>query len=63
MIGKLIAYGDSREVALARMKGALAEISIKGIRTNIDLHKEIIDDAAFQAGGTNIHYLEKKLGL
>ena len=63
MIGKLIAYGDTRDVALARMKGALAEISIKGIRTNIDLHKEIIDDAAFKAGGTNIHYLEKKLGL
>ena len=63
MIGKLIAYGDTREVALARMKGALAEISIKGIRTNIDLHKDIIDDAAFKAGGTNIHYLEKKLGL
>lgn len=63
MIGKLIAYGDSREVALARMRGALDEINIKGIRTNIDLHKEIIDDAAFQAGGTNIHYLEKKLGI
>lgn len=63
MIGKLIAYGDTREVALARMKGALAEISITGIRTNIDLHKDIIDDAAFKAGGTNIHYLEKKLGI
>jgi len=63
MIGKLIAYGNTREEALARMKGALAEISIKGIKTNIDLHKEIIDDAAFMAGGTNIHYLEKKLGL
>lgn len=63
MIGKLIAYGETREVALARMRGALDEINIKGIRTNIDLHKDIIDDAAFQAGGTNIHYLEKKLGI
>lgn len=63
MIGKLIAYGCTREVALARMKGALAEISITGIKTNIDLHKEIFDDANFQAGGTNIHYLEKKLGI
>lgn len=63
MIGKLIAYGNTREEALARMLGALDEISITGINTNIELHKEIIGDANFQAGGTNIHYLEKKLGL
>ncbi len=63
MIGKLIAYGCDRETALKRMQGALDEIDIKGIRTNIDLHKEILDDVAFQAGGVNIHYLEKKLGL
>lgn len=63
MIGKLIAYGCDREVAIARMQGALAEIDITGIRTNIDLHREIMADTAFQAGGTNIHYLEKKLGL
>jgi len=63
MIGKLIAYGCNREVAIARMRGALAEIDITGIKTNIDLHREIMDDTAFQAGGTNIHYLEKKLGL
>lgn len=63
MIGKLIAYGSDRDVALARMRGALDEISITGINTNIELHKEIIGDANFQAGGTNIHYLEKKLGL
>ena len=63
MIGKLIAYGNDRDIAIARMQGALDEISIKGIRTNIDLHKDILADAAFQAGGTNIHYLEKKLGL
>jgi len=63
MIGKLIAYGNDRDIAIARMQGALDEISITGIRTNIDLHKDILDDAAFQAGGTNIHYLEKKLGI
>ena len=63
MIGKLIAYGCDREVAIARMQGALDEIDITGIRTNIDLHREIMADTAFQAGGTNIHYLEKKLGL
>jgi acetyl-CoA carboxylase biotin carboxylase subunit len=63
MIGKLIAYGCDRNVAIARMLGALDEISITGINTNIDLHKEIISDPNFQAGGTNIHYLEKKLGL
>ncbi len=63
MIGKLIAYGCTREVAIARIQGALDEISITGINTNIELHKNILDDANFQAGGTNIHYLEKKLGL
>ena len=63
MIGKLIAYGCTRDVAIARMQGALDEISIKGINTNIELHKEILGDANFQAGGTNIHYLEKKLGI
>jgi acetyl-CoA carboxylase biotin carboxylase subunit len=63
MIGKLIAYGCNREVAIARMQGALDEIDITGIKTNIDLHREIMADLAFQAGGTNIHYLEKKLGL
>jgi acetyl-CoA carboxylase, biotin carboxylase subunit len=63
MIGKLIAYGCNRQVAIARMQGALDEIDITGIKTNIDLHREIMADSAFQAGGTNIHYLEKKLGL
>lgn len=63
MIGKLIAYGENRDVAIARMLGALDEVIIDGIKTNIELHKDIISDAAFKAGGTNIHYLEKKLGL
>jgi len=63
MIGKLITHGDSRESAIARMQGALSEIIIDGIRTNIDLQRDIIGDCNFQAGGADIHYLEKKLGL
>jgi acetyl-CoA carboxylase biotin carboxylase subunit len=63
MIGKLITWGNTRESAIARMNGALSEIVIEGINTNIDLQKEILSDANFAVGGTNIHYLEKKLGL
>ncbi len=63
MIGKLIAYGETREIAIARMKNALAELVIDGIKTNIDLHLAIMEDENFQKGGTNIHYLEKKLGI
>ncbi|MDH3374777.1 MAG: acetyl-CoA carboxylase biotin carboxylase subunit [Gammaproteobacteria bacterium] len=63
MIGKLIAHGGNRDVAIARMKNALAEIVIEGIKTNVPLHQEIFQHAAFQAGGTDIHYLEKRLGL
>ncbi|MCG5512171.1 acetyl-CoA carboxylase biotin carboxylase subunit [Ectothiorhodospira shaposhnikovii] len=61
MIGKLISYGATREIALARMRGALSEIVIEGIKTNIPLHRDLINDVAFQNGGTDIHYLEKKL--
>ena len=61
MIGKLIVYGDTREQALARMRTALAETAIEGIKTNIPLHREIMVDANFVAGGTNIHYLEEWL--
>ena len=63
MIGKLISYGPTRESAIARMKTALNEIGIEGIKTNVKLQQEIMDDTHFQEGGTNIHYLEKKLGL
>ncbi len=63
MIGKLITHGEDRAGALARMRTALREVVIEGIKTNVPLHQELIDDAAFQAGGTNIHYLEKKLGM
>ena len=63
MIGKLIAHSETRELALARMSTALAEIVIEGINTNLPLHQNLVDDAAFKSGGTDIHYLEKKLGL
>ncbi|MFB9136498.1 acetyl-CoA carboxylase biotin carboxylase subunit [Vibrio olivae] len=63
MIGKLITYGENRDVAIARMRNALGEMIIEGIKTNIPLQEEIMKDENFQHGGTNIHYLEKKLGL
>lgn len=63
MIGKLITFGDTREVAISRMKNALSELVIDGIKTNIELQFSIMNDEHFQQGGTNIHYLEKKLGL
>ncbi len=63
MIGKLIAYGDNRESAMARLRTALDEIVIDGISTNIALHQNLCRDAAFLRGGTDIHYLERKLGL
>jgi acetyl-CoA carboxylase biotin carboxylase subunit len=63
MIGKLVAHGPSRASAIARMRQALHEVVVDGIRTNIPLHLDLVADSAFQAGGTNIHYLEKKLGL
>ncbi len=61
MIGKLIVYGDTREQAIARMQTALAESVVEGISTNIPLHRELMVDAKFMEGGTNIHYLEKWL--
>jgi acetyl-CoA carboxylase biotin carboxylase subunit len=61
MIGKVIAHGDTRTSAIARMRMALTEFVIEGIRTNLALHRDLMNDAAFQTGGTNIHYLEKKL--
>jgi acetyl-CoA carboxylase biotin carboxylase subunit len=63
MIGKLIAHGETRESALARMKTALSEMVIDGIKTNIPLQQRIMQDEAFAKGGANIHYLEKKLGI
>lgn len=63
MIGKLIVHAETRDIAMIRMLGALNEMYIDGINTNIPLHMELVKDAAFLAGGVNIHYLEKKLGL
>ena len=61
LIGKLIAHGQDRATAIARMRTALDEIVIDGIKTNIPLHERLCRDSAFLAGGTNIHYLEAKL--
>ncbi len=61
MIGKVIAYGDTREQAIARMRIALSEMIVEGIRTNIPLHQELLLDEKFLRGGTSIHYLEEKL--
>jgi len=61
MVGKVIAYGDSREQAIRRMRTALSEMSIEGIKTNIALHQELMHDARFMEGGTSIHYLEHRL--
>jgi acetyl-CoA carboxylase biotin carboxylase subunit len=61
LIGKLLAHGNTREEAIGRMHNALNEVIINGIRTNIALHQNLFVDAAFLAGGTNIHYLEQKL--
>ena len=63
MIGKVIAHGGDRNAAIARMKNALTEIVIEGIKTNVPLHQEIFQHTAFQQGGTDIHYLERRLGL
>ena len=58
MIGKVIVHGDTREQALARMRTALSETVVEGIQTNIPLHRELMVDAGFVEGGTDIHYLE-----
>jgi acetyl-CoA carboxylase biotin carboxylase subunit len=63
MIGKLITFGESRDEAIARMRHALSELVIEGIKTNVPLQQLIMADENFSNGGTNIHYLEKKLGL
>ena len=61
MIGKLITYGDTRDQAIRRMRIALSEMLVEGIKTNIPLHQELMLDARFVEGGTSIHYLEHKL--
>jgi acetyl-CoA carboxylase biotin carboxylase subunit len=59
MIGKIIVHADTREQALARMRTALSETVVEGIQTNIPLHRELMVDSKFMAGGTTIHYLEQ----
>ncbi len=61
MVAKVIAYGDSRDQAIRRMRIALSEMSIEGIKTNIALHQDLMQDARFMEGGTSIHYLEQRL--
>lgn len=63
MIGKLITHGATRDQAIARMRIALSEMLVDGIKTNIPLHADLMADAAFHLGGTSIHYLEQKLGI
>jgi len=61
MVGKVIAYGATREQAIGRMRIALSEMVVEGILTNIPLHRELLDDTRFLRGGVSIHYLEQKL--
>ncbi|WP_145009288.1 acetyl-CoA carboxylase biotin carboxylase subunit [Pseudomonas oryzihabitans] len=61
MIGKLIVHGATRDQALARLRTALAELEVSGIATNVPLHREILEDPAFRAGGVDIHHLERWL--
>ncbi|WP_027349112.1 acetyl-CoA carboxylase biotin carboxylase subunit [Halotalea alkalilenta] len=63
LIGKLITYGEDRESAMTRMRNALDELLVEGIKTNIALQQDLVRDEAFARGGVNIHYLEHKLGL
>ena len=63
LLGKLITHGSDRESALLRMMNALDEMVVEGIKTNIELHADLVRDPAVKEGGVDIHYLEKKLGL
>jgi acetyl-CoA carboxylase biotin carboxylase subunit len=63
LIAKILAYGDNRETAIVRMRNALSEMVIEGIKTNTPLHQEIFNHAAFRQGSLDIHYLERRLGL
>ncbi len=61
MIGKIISHGENRANAIAKMRNALFELIVDGIKTNIELHQDILSDPHFQKGCQNIHFLEKKL--
>ena len=61
LIAKLITYGATREEALGRMRLALSEMRVEGIRTNVQLHQAVLEDEGFCAGGVDIHHLERWL--
>ncbi len=61
LIAKVIAHGDTRAQAFARMRTALSEMVVEGIQTNLPLHQELMNDAAFIRGGTSIHFLEERM--
>jgi len=63
LIAKIISYGESRDEAIVRMRNALSEMVVEGIKTNKALHQEIFNHAAFRQGALDIHYLERRLGL
>ena len=63
LVAKIIAYGEDRDTAIGRMRNALSEMVVEGIKTNTPLHQEIFGHAAFRQGGLDIHYLERRLGL
>ncbi|MFW9604964.1 MAG: acetyl-CoA carboxylase biotin carboxylase subunit, partial [Pseudomonas sp.] len=63
LIAKLITFGGSRDEAMGRMRNALDELIVDGIKTNAPLHRDLVRDESFCKGGVNIHYLEKKLGM
>ncbi len=63
LIAKIIAHGEDRDTAIARMRNALSEMVVEGIKTNAPLHQEIFGHTAFRQGGLDIHYLERRLGL
>jgi acetyl-CoA carboxylase, biotin carboxylase subunit len=63
LVAKIIAHGEDRDTAIARMRNALSEMVVEGIKTNAPLHQEIFGHAAFRQGGLDIHYLERRLGL
>ncbi len=63
LVAKVIAHGEDRDTAIARMRNALSEMVVEGIKTNAPLHQEIFGHSAFRQGGLDIHYLERRLGL
>ncbi|MEZ5443749.1 MAG: acetyl-CoA carboxylase biotin carboxylase subunit [Lysobacterales bacterium] len=61
MVAKVIAHGPDRATAIARMRVALSELVVEGVKTNTPLQQRNMVDQMFQVGGANIHYLERRL--